>query len=470
MSINQTRAAAEPSANAFYRAAWRWHFYAGLYVIPFLIILAITGLCILWFTTIAPEYGDRISITPASTTMRISEQLAAVTKAYPDTRITQYIAPYSASNPALFRVGLEGGDHMLAVNPYTGAILRDIPQAGTWNDFFTRIHGSLFLGAKTGGLGDLLIETAASLGIVLLITGLYLWWPRDGRGYRATLLPNLSLKGRLFWRELHSGIGFYGSIIILFFLISGLAWASVWGGKFVQAWSTFPAEKWDNVPLSTIDHASMNHGALKEVPWALEQTLMPASGSKAGITGLPENVPVVLESVVTLGRAIGFEGRFQVAFPADEKGVWTLSQDSMSYDSPNPTSDRTVHIDQYSGKILASVGYAEYSLPGKAMAVGIALHEGQMGLWNIVLNFIFCLGIIAICISGVAMWWIRRPANSLRLAPPPLAENFPLWKGAVAIGVLVSLLLPMAGAALIGAIAIDFVVLSRISAFKHAFK
>lgn len=469
MAINLSPTTVEPSANAFYRAVWRWHFYAGLYVIPFLLMLAITGLCILWFTTIAPEYGDRISVTPSANTLRLNEQSAIITKIHPEGKITQYIAPYSTSNPALFRVGLEGDDRMIAIDPYSGRILRDVPQAGTYNDFFTRIHGSLFIGRKTGGLGDLLIETAASLGIVLLITGLYLWWPRDGRSYRATLLPNLALKGRLFWREIHSGLGFYGSLIILFFLISGLSWASVWGGKFVQAWSTFPAEKWDNVPLSTIDHASMNHGALKEVPWALEQTLMPQSGSKQGIEGLPHDVPVVLESVVALGRAIGFNGRFQVAFPGDEKGVWTLSQDSMSYDSPDPTSDRTVHVDQYTGKILAAVGFAEYSLPGKAMAVGIALHEGQMGTWNIILNFIFCIGIILICVSGVAMWWIRRPSNTFRLSPPPLADNFPLWKGAVTIGIIISLLFPMAGAALIMAIILDMMVLNRISALKQFF-
>jgi hypothetical protein len=37
----------------------------------------------------------------------------------------------------------------------------------------------------------------------------------------------------------------------------------------VQAWNTFPAEKWDAVPLSDATHAEMNHGAAKEVPWTL---------------------------------------------------------------------------------------------------------------------------------------------------------------------------------------------------------
>lgn len=34
---------APSGVNKLYFAAWRWHFYAGLYVIPFLIMLAVTG-------------------------------------------------------------------------------------------------------------------------------------------------------------------------------------------------------------------------------------------------------------------------------------------------------------------------------------------------------------------------------------------------------------------------------------------
>ncbi len=84
-----------------------------------------------------------------------------------------------------------------------------------------------------------------------------------------------------------------------------------------------------------------------------------------------------------------------MAVPADEKGVWTLSQDSMSYDSTNPTADRTVHVDQYTGKILADVKFADYPFLGKLMAVGIALHEGQLGWWNVALNALFCLSVVS---------------------------------------------------------------------------
>jgi uncharacterized iron-regulated membrane protein len=447
-----------------YIAAWRWHFYAGIVVIPFLIMLAVTGAVILWVTTISPEYGDLMPVTPGAQALSIAAQEETALAAYPGGSIGQYIAPRSAETPALFRVDLEEGARMLALDPYSGAILHDRAQDGTWNEFATDIHASLMIGVT----GDRIIEIAASLGVILVISGLYLWWPRGDTRWSEVLVPRLAARGRAFWKSLHMVTGFWMSLVLVFFLISGLAWTGVWGGMFVQAWSSFPAEKWDNVPLSAVDHSSMNHGAEKQVPWTLEQTPMPESGSAVGINGLPPGTPAVLDSIVALGRAIGFQGRFQVNYPAGDTGVWTLSQDSMSYDSADPTADRTVHVDQYSGKILASVGFADYSLAGKAMAVGIALHEGQMGPWNIVLNLCFCGAILLISLSGIVMWWKRRPAGVLRLAAPPLPADQPMWKGAVLVGLAVSLAFPMAGLTLLSVMALDLLVVSNLPALKRA--
>jgi uncharacterized iron-regulated membrane protein len=437
----------------FYRAVWRWHFYAGLVVAPFMLMAAVTGMIIIWFTAVSPEYGDWLHVEPQEKALPISAQADAALAAHPGGKIGQYVAPVGAAYPALFRVDLEAGARMMAIDPFAGTILRDREKTGTWNEFATKIHGSLFIGGSSGP-GDFMIEIAASLGIVLLITGTFLWWPRGATGWREALVPRLSAKGRAFWKSLHSVTGFWMSVVLLFFFVSGLAWTGVWGGKYVQAWSTFPAEKWDNVPLSDETHAGMNHDAEKQVPWTLEQTLMPASGSSAGVAGLPEGVPVTLETVVALGRAIGFEGRFQVAAPPDEKGVWTLSQDSMSYDSTDPTADRTVHLDQYTGKILASAAFADYPLGGKAMAVGIALHEGQLGLWNVILNMIFCLSVILISISGIVMWWKRRPAK--QLGSPLYARDYRIPAAALAAGAAVSAAVPLGGLAIIAFAVIDF--------------
>jgi uncharacterized iron-regulated membrane protein len=66
----------------------------------------------------------------------------------------------------------------------------------------------------------------------------------------SVLVPQFAARGRQLWKSLHVTVGFYVSLILMIFLVSGLSWAGIWGDKFTQAWSTFPAPKWDNVPLS----------------------------------------------------------------------------------------------------------------------------------------------------------------------------------------------------------------------------
>ncbi|MFO6385622.1 PepSY domain-containing protein, partial [Pseudomonas aeruginosa] len=68
-----------------------------------------------------------------------------------------------------------------------------------------------------------LIELAAGWGIVLVVSGLYLWWPR-GRAASALFWPRLHLRGRPLWRELHVLAGFWGSLLLLFMLLSGMTW------------------------------------------------------------------------------------------------------------------------------------------------------------------------------------------------------------------------------------------------------
>jgi uncharacterized iron-regulated membrane protein len=444
-------AAAPPVSGAkLYRAVWRWHFYAGLFVIPFLMMLAVTGLVMLWVTAISPEFGDRLAVASSSQPLTVQVQADAALKAYPSGRLGQYIAPYGPENPAIFKVELEAGARMLAVNPYDGTVLRDTAKEGTWNELATNIHSKLLWGGD-GGPGETLIEIAASLGILLLATGTYLWWPRGANSLASSLLPDFRLTGRAFWKSLHSATGIWISAVLLFFLISGLAWTDVWGGRYVQAWNTFPAEKWDSVPLSGKPHHTLNSGSAKEVPWTLEQTPLPASKQAAGVA---KPGAVTLESVVALAREIGFGGRFQLAFPADDTGVWTLSQDSMSYDSTDPFSDRTVHIDQYSGKVLAQAAYKDYPALGKAMAVGIALHQGQMGLWNIAANFLLCSAVMLICLSGIIMWWQRRPAKMF--GSPLYAKETRIPAAVLVLGVALAAAFPLGGAAILAFAVIDF--------------
>lgn len=452
-------------SRAFYTTAWRWHFYAGLYVAPFLIMLALTGLVMLWSSVLVGRDGEKLfAVTPAAQAVSVSAQADAALAAVPGGSLVQYIVPRTPEQAALFRVNAGDVSTMVAVDPFNGAVL------GTWErrhalyDLANEIHGTMLIGT----VGDRLIEIAAGFGIVLIVTGIFLWWPRDGRGLARSLVPQFTGRSRQVWKSLHQTVGVYAALLLVAFLVSGLSWAGIWGERMTQAWSTFPAEKWDNVPLSNATHASMNHGGVKTVAWALEQTPMPASGSHAGHAGIPEGQPVYLDTVVAFARSIGYDGRFQLSFPSGDSGVWTLARDTMSNDSDNPTSDRTVHIDRYTGKVLADVGFSDYGVAGKAMAVGIALQEGDMGIWNIALNTLFCLSVVFLSISGMVMWWKRRPAGARRLVAPVVPEKIGLWKSAAILMVAVSLLFRLTGIVLVTVLVADLLVIRHIKPVKQA--
>jgi len=457
---------AAPAKDTFYLAAWRWHFYAGIFAAPFMMMLAVTGLVMMYIAVFDGRDGEKITVPIGLEKVAIAEQANSAAKAFSsDAKLVEWIGPKEADRASVFRINDGGTNHMVAVDPYTGEVVETWVRRNGWYDFMSDVHGELLIGTA----GDRMIEIAAGFGIVLIITGLYLWWPK-AKGAGSAFVPDLWAKGREFWVSLHKVVGTYSALILFVFLLSGLAWAGVWGGKFVQPWSTFPAEKWNNVPLSDETHASMNHGAMKDVPWGLELTKMPLSGSDAGIAGLPEGVPANVDTIAMLGHALGYEGRFRVHYPKNATGVWTLSQDSMSNDSDDPTADRTVHIDQYTGKILADVGFADYSLPAKGMAVGIAFHEGDMGLWNLVLNTVFCLGVIFLSVSGIVMWWIRRPKGSaLRVFAPKTPENLPHWRGAMILMLLVSLAFPLVGITLIVVLSLDYLIVKRVPLLRKAF-
>ncbi|WP_120633988.1 PepSY domain-containing protein [Ruegeria sp. EL01] len=465
MAMNSQTMGQSPAQNRtvqkFYFAAWRWHFYAGIFVIPFLITLAVTGLMMMFITQFDGRDGEKISVEIQGTALPVSQQAEVALTEVPGS-VVEWIGPKGGYLATVFRIKTEGGQRLVAVDPYAGEVLEIWDRRAGWYDLADNIHSSLMIGTT----GDRILEVAAGLSLVLIFTGLYLWWPR-GNAVSA-FVPNFRARGRALWKSLHSVVGIWMSGLLVVFLISGLSWAGVWGGMFVQAWSSFPAEKWDNVPLSDDLHASMNHGHQNDVPWALEQTPMPASGSKAGIDGVPEGTTINIDALVALGTTLDMTGRFRVAYPSGDSGVWTLNRDSMSSDSTDPGNDRTVHVDQYTGKILADVRYEDYSLMGKSMALGIPFHMGLMGTWNFVLNVVFCLSVIFVCISGVVMWLMRRPQRAGRLAAPPSPAEMPLWKGAVLIGLFTAMAFPLVGLTLLGVLVFDLLILNNIPAMKRA--
>lgn len=464
MSISAAAPARASSSSRFYAAAWRWHFYAGLFVVPFLTILAVTGLVMVYFTGFQSRLGNLVYVQPHNSTQTVTAQAKAVLVQFPDATLKEYIAPKDKDLAAWFIVARGGATEAVAVDPYTARVVQSVDKESTGFAWARNIHASLLL----GDAGKRIMEVAAGLGMVMIVTGLYLFWPRNGGTWARALVPEWRATGRRWWKSLHSSIGLWISVVLFSFLLTGMSWTAVWGGKFVQPWGTFPAAKWDAVPTSDLTHATLNSAGIRDVPWGLEQTPLPQSGSDAGVLGVAAGEPVNLDGVAALAHRLGFAGQYHINLPHDEKGVYTVSADTMSGDLTNPFKDRTVHVDRYTGRVLADVAFADYSVVAKGMAIGIALHQGDIGLWSAWANILACLAIVLLCASGVVMWWIRRPQGSGRLVAPTVPAQAPLWTGGALVMVITGLAFPLAGAVLLAVVLLDWLLISRVPALKNA--
>ena len=451
-TYKQAGPASGAKLSALYFRAWRWHFYSGLFVVPFLLILAITGTVMVYYTGFQDRLGHNVHVSGQGPAMPVSAQADAVLQRYPKATVSEYVNPKADDLSSWFILSNEGSTLAVAVNPFTAQVLEAVDKDNTVYAWAAKIHRKLLL----GDFGDRVVEIASGLAVVQLVTGLYLFWPRNGSRWRDVLLPDVSGRGRKLWKTLHTSVGFYISLVLAFFLLSGHAWTGIWGAKIVQPWGSFPAEKYD-APKSHLNHGSLNTAGLREVPWGLEQTPLPASGGATGKAGIAAGTEVNFDSVYALAKALGFDGQFHVAPPQDDHGVYTVSADTMSGDLKVPTHDRTVHIDRYTGNILADIGYADYSVMAKAMAVGIALHQGDIGLWNALLNLALTTSIAFLCVSGVVLWWKRRPKGMGRLGAPAMPLDARLWKGGVVAMVITGVAFPLAGAAMLVAMLAELV-------------
>lgn len=177
---------------------------------------------------------------------------------------------------------------------------------------------------------------------------------------------------------------------------------------------------------------------------------MPASISGSEHAAIGGSAAVDLDAVARLAQDLGFGPRYRINLPLKSDGVYTISSTSMNGDTDLPGDERTVHVDRISGKVVAEVGFEDYSLLAKSMAVGVAVHQGSLGWWSIALDLLACSTVIFLCLSGTLLWWLRRPARTAWLPRPPGIAALPLRSSLTVLLLAMGIAFPLLGASLAG--------------------
>jgi uncharacterized iron-regulated membrane protein len=194
----------------------RWlGFISGLVVL----VVSITG-CIYCFQDEIQDalYSYRKVIVQDQPMLKPSVFQQSAIKRYPKGKVTSIL--YFGDNRSVqVRISNKKVIHSLFFNPYNGQFLYD---QDFKNTFFTQvksIHLYCFMPPK---IGEKVRNIGVVIFVVLMITGIILWWPKRRSDRRRSFTIKWKGKWRRVNYDLHNVLGFYVTAFVLIIALSGL--------------------------------------------------------------------------------------------------------------------------------------------------------------------------------------------------------------------------------------------------------
>ena len=446
----------------------RLHFYAGIFVGPFILSAALSG----GLYAISPQieqfvYADELTASASDPALPLAEQVAAATSYTGGGETISAVRP--APEPGdTTRVMFddanlgESESRAIFIDPTTAEVTGDLTVYGTsgalplrtWVD---QLHRSLHL----GDIGRYYSELAASWLGIIAVAGLCLWVPRARRTRKASALlrPSMKHKGLRRTFSWHASVGAWAAIGMMFLSATGITWSQLGGDNVTKLRA---ALDWSTPAVS----AELGAGSAGHSEGSAGQ---PGDGGHAGHAGhdghsgndgAPEVDPADFDTALAVAQDVNVNtGLVEILPPEDEDSAWVVQEIQRSF----PTEVDAVAIDVDTMEITDRVDFSDYGLASKLARWGIDLHMGTMfGLANQIVLFTLAIGIASMVVFGYVMWWQRRPKHDpnrrFGVAPARGAlANLPWWGvaavslAAVGIGVF----LPMVGISLLGFLIVD---------------
>lgn len=447
-----------------YRTIWRWHFYAGLFVMPMVLVLAITGAVYLFKPQVDAWEERAWRDLPATTTVSADQQVKAALAAFPRSRFSSYRLPEAENDAALIHVALP--DHTMRdvfVSP-DGKVLGSLDPEWRIMQVAHDIHGQLMLGKR----GSWLVELAAGWAIVMILSGIYLWWPAS-RGLAGVVWPRLSGGRKVLWRDLHAVTGFWVSGLALVLLVTGLPWADVWGSAFkaVRTELGWVKGKQDwtigGAPAGSDEHAEHQHGAM-----AMGTEAMPMGTHRMADGTLMAMSGVTLSEIVAEAKSRHLPFPVIVSPPgtATRAGGNGKSEWSVRSETQNRPLRVSYNYDPMTGRETSHEDFADKHVIDRVVGYGVAWHEGQLfGLANQLIGVVTALMLVTMSVTGFILWRRRKPAD--RLGAPPVPSIPPRMGGVVVIVLALAALLPMLAISMAAMLGIEFALLRRLPGVRR---
>lgn len=283
----------------------------------------------------------------------------------------------------------------LYLNPYTGDILGKQLQGQSFFEVVLNLHMNLLLGE----IGASIVKYATLIFLIIIISGLYLWWPKKRKGLKQRL--TFDWKKTTKWKrknfDLHSVLGFYALWITLFSVITALAWLFPWMDKAIYTTATLGETYKEYVEVYSISDSTFS--------------------GQANIDNF-----VFAQALNTYGKP--FESVW-FYLPQSEKETYSV------YVNPHPSKWHTAeefYFDQRTGQLLKQVNDKNMTNGEIIRDMYYDIHIGKiLGLPGQLLMFFASMIVASLPITGFYIWYGRRRkkvnANSKHIAKASQADT-----------------------------------------------
>lgn len=264
------------------------------------------------------------------------------------------------------------------VNPYSGEVLK---HKNMNKDFFRVVVDGHFYLWLPPHIGQPIVASATLIFLVMMITGLILWWPKN----KAARKQRFSIKWSAKWRrknyDLHNVLGFYMTWIAIFIAITGLVFGFQWFARSVY-WVSSGGKKMaeHRHPVSDTTKAAITSN-MADYQWQQHSKHVSPN----------ESIGVYFASLNT-----------------DPVEIVVNHRPGTYYNSD------FYHYDQYTGEELPATGsyagrFKDASVADKLVRMNYDIHVGAiLGLPGKILAFFGSLIAASLPVTGFYIWWGRR--------------------------------------------------------------
>jgi uncharacterized iron-regulated membrane protein len=344
-------------------------------------IVAVTGCCWAFREEIESLYDDYKKVAPREEAMLMPSEVKA---------IGQSVFPNNTIHGALFKKADDAIEvifydakpefyQSVFLNPYSGEVIQIDDHLSGFFAFALKGHMRLWLPKE---IGEQVVGVSILLFMVMLISGVILWWPKKWKNRKQRLKFDWKTTTR--WKrknfDLHSIIGFYICSLALLLAFTGSVMSYNW-----FKYGVYKAAGGENTT----------------------EFVIPENRSKA--PGISKKTLPVDELLAKLQKESPGAAGFELHYPATDTAsiyVEVSNSEGLYYDADYRFFDRHTLEELETPSIYGKYGKAPVA--DKIVRMNYDIHIGAIGgLAGKIIAFMVSLLTAGLPITGILIWWGR---------------------------------------------------------------